>query len=57
MLRSWPAPELIGVRNNQTGIYREALTADQASLDARAYHTLEYAAENAAIAEPFITGP
>jgi hypothetical protein len=43
--------------DNQTGIYREALTADQASPDARAHNTLKHAAEDAAIAEPLIASP
>src|SRR5512142_436315 len=44
-------------RPNQTGIHRKALAADQTSLNARAHNTLEHAAENAAVAEPFIAGP
>src|SRR5690242_15977669 len=47
----------IGVRNNQTGIHRKALAADQASSDARAHNTLEHAAEDAAVAEPLIASP
>jgi hypothetical protein len=48
---------IAGVRNNQTGIYREAFAADQASPDARAYYTLEHAAEDVAVMEPLIAGP
>src|SRR5262245_11343653 len=48
---------LVGVRNNQTGIHREALSADQTSPDARPHNTLEHASENVAVAEPFIAGP
>ena len=48
---------LIGVRNNQIGIHREALAADQASPDARAHSTLKQAAKDAAFTEPLIASP
>jgi hypothetical protein len=35
----------------------KTLVADQAGTDAGAHNTLEYAAENAAVAEPLIAGP
>src|ERR1700746_3026197 len=43
-------------RPQQSDWHRKAFAADQTSPDACAHNTLEYAAENAAVAEPFIAG-
>jgi hypothetical protein len=44
----------IGVRNNQAGINRKPLAANQASCDASAHYALKHAPEDAAISEALI---
>jgi hypothetical protein len=49
-------PLLVGVGDDQAGIDRKPLTADQAGRNARLHHTLEQAPEDIAVAEALVAG-